>query len=89
MKYAGEQAALDTAEEQYIKLLPQMDNLINIYDSATDWEKVEMPRGLYMAGTRLNQKQKDGQVCYHCKKPGHIRAKCPDLKKRKGSSEKK
>ena len=55
MKYAGEQAALGMAEEQYIKLLPQMDSLINIYDSAADWEKVEIPRGMYMVGLRLNQ----------------------------------
>ena len=38
MKYAGEQAAIGTAEEQYAKLLPQMDSLINIYDNAADWE---------------------------------------------------
>ena len=31
MKYAGEQAALGTAEEQHIEVLPQMDSLINIF----------------------------------------------------------
>ena len=42
-----------------------------------------------MAGLRLNQQHEDAQTCYHCKKPGHIHAKCPDLKKKKGSSETK
>ena len=54
MMYAGKQAAIGTVEEQYIVLLPQMDNLVNIYDSAADWEKIEMPRGTYMAGSKLN-----------------------------------
>ena len=45
-----------------------------------------MPCGTYMAGSRLNQENNDACTCYNCKKPGHIRAKCPDLKKKKGSS---
>ena len=90
MSYAGTQAAIGTAEEQYVALLTEMDNLVNIYDSATDWEKVEMPHGAYMAGSRLNQKHKDARTCYNCQKPGHIRANCPDLKKKsKGKSDKK
>ena len=49
-----------------------------------------MPRGSYMAaGSWLNQQHKDARTCYHCKKPGHIRAKCPELKKKKGNSDKK
>ena len=89
MSYAGTQAAISTAEEQYIALLTEMDNLVNIYNSAADWEKIEMPRGTYMAGSRLSQQHKDERTCYHCKKPGHICAKSPDLKKKKGSSETK
>ena len=42
-----------------------------------------------MAGLRLNQQHQDERTCYHCKKPGHICAKCSDLKKKKGSSETK
>ena len=72
MMYAGKQAAIGTAEEQYVDFLPQMDNLVNIYDSAADWEKVEMPRGSYMVGSRLNQQHKDACRCYNCKKTGHI-----------------
>ena len=90
MSYAGTQAAIGTAEEQYVALLTEMDNLVNIYDSATDWEKVEMPHGAYMAGSRLNQTHKDARTCYNCQKPGYIRANCPDLKKKsKGKSDKK
>ena len=62
---------------------------MNIYDSAADWEKIEMPHGTYMAGSRLNQQHKDARTCYNCKKPGHICAKCPNLKKKKESSETK
>ena len=36
MMYADKQAAIGTVEEQYIELLPQMDNLVNIYNSAAD-----------------------------------------------------
>ena len=87
MSSAGTQAAISTAE---VVLLTEMDNLINIYDSAADWEKVEMPRGAYMVGSRLNQKHKDARTCYICQKPGHIHANCPDLKKKsKGASDKK
>ena len=89
MNYADTQAAIGTAEKQYIAVFPQMDNLVNIYDSAADWEKIEMPRGTYMTGSRLNQQHKDEQTRYHCKKTGHICAKCPDLKKKKGSSKTK
>ena len=89
MNYVGTQAAIGTLEEQYIVLLLQMDNLVNIYDSAADWEKIEMPRGTYMAGSRLNRQLKDEQTCYHWKRPGHNRTKYPDLKKKKGSSETK
>ena len=48
-----------------------------------------MPRGTYMAGLRLNQQHKDERTCYHCKKPGHICAKCPNLKKGKFQSDAK
>ena len=88
MNYASTHAAISMAEEQYILLLNEMDNLVNLYDSCADWENVEMPRGAYMAGSRLNQKHKDERTCYKCKKPGHIRANCPDLKnKSKGTSD--
>ena len=89
MNYASTQAAISTAEEQYVVLLDEMDNLVNLYDSCADWEKVEMPRGAYMAGTRLNQKNKDERMCYKCKKPGHIRANCPDLKKKSNKTSSK
>ena len=36
MSYAGTQAAIGTAEEQYIPLVTEMDNLVNIYDSCAD-----------------------------------------------------
>ena len=48
-----------------------------------------MPRGLYMVGMGLTQNHKDARTCYHCKKPGYICVKCPDLKKKKGSPETK
>ena len=83
MNYAGTPAAIGMAEEQYIALLPQMDDLVNIYDFAADWEKIEMPCGMYMAGSRLNQQHKDERKRYHRKKPEHIHAKCPDLLRRK------
>ena len=50
MNYASAQAATSTAEEQYVVMLGEMDNLVNLYNSCADWEKVEMPRGAYMAG---------------------------------------
>ena len=79
MNYASTQAAISTAEEQYVVLLDEMDNLVNLYESCADWEKVEMPRGAYMAGLRLNQKYKDERTFYNCQKTGHICANCPDL----------
>ena len=43
-----------------------------------------------MTGSKLNQKHKDERTCYNCQKAGHIRANCPDLKKKsKGTSNKK
>ena len=90
MSYAGTQAVISTAEEKNVVLLTEMDNLVNIYDSCADWEKVEMPCGAYMAGLRLNQKHKDEHTCYNCQKTGHIHANFPDLeKKSKGTSNKK
>ena len=90
MNYASTQAAISMVEEQYVMLLDEMDNLVNLYDSCADWEKVEIPLGAYMAGSRLNQKHKDEHTCYKCKKPGHISANCPDLKKKsKGTSDRK
>ena len=87
MNYASAQAAISTAEDQYIVLLDEMDNLVNLYDSCADWEKVEMPRGAYMAGSRLNQQHKDERTCYKCKKTGHIHANCPELKNKSKKSE--
>ena len=90
MNYASTQAAISTAEEQYVVLLDDMDNLVNLYDSCANWEKIEMPRGAYMAGLRLNQQHKYERTCYNCQKTGHICANCPDLKnKSKGTSNKK
>ena len=48
-----------------------------------------MPHEMYMAGSRLIQQHKDAQACYNCKKPGHVCAKCPDLKMKKESSKTK
>ena len=59
MNYPSTQAAISTAEDQYVELRTEMGNLVNLYDSCADWEKIEMPRGAYMAGSRLKQKHKD------------------------------
>ena len=90
MNYASAQATISTAEEQYVVRLDEMDNLVNLYDSCADWEKVEMSHGAYMAGSELNQKHKDERTCFNCQKTGHIRANCTDLKKKsKGKSNRK
>ena len=57
MNYLSTHAAISTVEEQYFVLLDEMDNLVNLCDSCADWKKGEMPRGAYMAGSRLNQKK--------------------------------
>ena len=36
MRHAGEQVVIGTSEEQYADLLPQLDSLINIYNSTND-----------------------------------------------------
>jgi hypothetical protein len=39
--------------------------------------------GSVLAVEKLGKKTHFEQVCHHCKKPGHIRPKCPQLKQKR------
>ena len=86
--YASEQATLHDSARQYERLVPQMNSMREIYLNDSEWEMVEAPKGSYLAGNKstLTQEKKETRRCYKCKQVGHLKANCPNKKKKKSTS---
>lgn len=78
--FAGEQAQLHDTQNQYNRLVDQIDSLRDIsLNNEDEWEKVEGQKGAYSA--QLRQTDMSQVTCYGCGQQGHIKKNCPGKKK--------